>query len=278
MLSFKLYNTKISSFLDLSIFGIEKSSFNEADVTIELSEIPIKRKFNKDSHSIGDSYSYFSTKNLGLFEVTNGQLIRFSPVGKYNELDVIESVLGFPMALCMSQRGHLVMHSSCVQYKGKNLLFCGASHAGKSTIAAFLSSKGGDIVSEDISVIDNSSTILPSGPYIKISRESLNETNINAEFLKNSTRSRHVFKTQQLPNLKKSAEICIFLKWGARTELKSISLKHALDNLYSYCYLSSSSEDSKKIINFISNIKFYELRIVKNFEKIEEVLNKIENI
>ena len=123
MHSFKLYNTKISSFLDLSLFGIEKSSFNQADVTIELSEIPIKRKFNKDSHSIGDSYSHFSTKNLGLFEVTNGQLIRFSPVGKYNELDVIESVLGFPMALCMSQRGHLVMHSSCVQYKGKNLLF-----------------------------------------------------------------------------------------------------------------------------------------------------------
>jgi hypothetical protein len=49
----------------------------------------------------------------------------------------------------LSERGHLIVHASCVSIDGGSVLFMGSSGAGKSTLAASFVGNGGDLVSDD---------------------------------------------------------------------------------------------------------------------------------
>ena len=73
----------------------------------------------------------------------------------------------------MSQNFSLVLHASAIYFKGKVLLFCGKSHAGKSTTSALFCKNGGRLLAEDISVTKflEAPKIFPSAPYIKLSDE-----------------------------------------------------------------------------------------------------------
>lgn len=89
-----------------------------------------------------------------------------------NDARVRTFILGTVFGLILHQRGLMVMHASAVRFGRHTLLFCGPSGAGKSTMAASLADMGGQIISDDTSVIDvskeNGAIILPSMSSVKL--------------------------------------------------------------------------------------------------------------
>ncbi len=60
---------------------------------------------------------------------------------------------GGAVALLMGMRGMAPLHASAVAIDGRAILVCGASGAGKSSFAAALIGQGGQLISDDLSVL-----------------------------------------------------------------------------------------------------------------------------
>lgn len=140
-----------------------------------------------------DSYTKFSychvrpevvwlkVPNVARFLIEKGQQITFaSELGdnnfglidhtakKFNQLDIALFILAQCIPYILMQRGYLVLRASAVAVNGKAVLFAGSTQSGKTTYAAALHNRGFDVISDDISVIDESNRVLPGYPYLKI--------------------------------------------------------------------------------------------------------------
>ncbi len=62
-------------------------------------------------------------------------------------------IIGTVFGILLHQRGQVVLHASAVRVGGKAVLFCGASGAGKSTMAAALGQKGYGLLTDDVCAI-----------------------------------------------------------------------------------------------------------------------------
>jgi hypothetical protein len=79
------------------------------------------------------------------------------------------------LPLVMSRRGHLVFHSSAVEFAGVAIAFVGASGTGKSTLAASFATGGGRFLADDGLVVeqtDKGFRALPSHPSIRLWQDS----------------------------------------------------------------------------------------------------------
>lgn len=85
-----------------------------------------------------------------VFDMFDGQLIRwFAP-----HLDEVPLALGSTVtAQLLAWRGMVPLHGSAVAFDGAAILLAGASGAGKSTLAHALVDRGGQLVSDDLSVL-----------------------------------------------------------------------------------------------------------------------------
>lgn len=101
-----------------------------------------------------------------------GHVIRFRGCGECwiaQELDVIELrpdpsgrpdllpilLAGTVLSFVLTLRGHTVLHASGVAFDGEAVALIGHSGHGKSTIAALLCSRGADIVTDDVLVVES---------------------------------------------------------------------------------------------------------------------------
>jgi hypothetical protein len=94
---------------------------------------------------------------------------------------------GTILAALMQQRGYPVLHANTVSNGSNVVSIAGASGAGKSTLTARLLQKGYKVLSDDVTVLDVTSTesilALPSYPHIKLWRDSLDALQISLETL-----------------------------------------------------------------------------------------------
>lgn len=90
-------------------------------------------------------------------------------------LDSFEAYLtNFAVSAALVQQGEETLHATVVDIGGRAVGLLGASGAGKSTLASFLSSRGGDIVTDDMLrvTIDIETALAHPGPHrLKLSRE-----------------------------------------------------------------------------------------------------------
>jgi hypothetical protein len=74
--------------------------------------------------------------------------------------------------ILLHQREQIVMHASAVRVNGKAVLFCGASGAGKSTMAAALVQRGYPLVTDDVCAISLAGAarpvVHPDGRQLKL--------------------------------------------------------------------------------------------------------------
>ena len=73
--------------------------------------------------------------------------------------DVHESIirsffLGNCIAIALTQRNFVALHGSSLIYNGRNIIVCGCSGAGKTTLTTALINKGAILMADDISAID----------------------------------------------------------------------------------------------------------------------------
>ena len=274
MYKFQVYQKTVETPLDLSKFGFQ-ASLKDPDIRVKIIKKIIPEKYKKKIYSIGDKFSFIYKKNIGLFTVKKGEQITINPETNSETL-IAQQLINFPFALCMSQNSLLVLHAAAIYIKGKVLLFCGKSHAGKSTTSALFCKNGGKLIAEDISVIEITKVpkIFPSAPYIKLSDEAGNQFNLTKKIktIKEND-SRNFYNSLNFFGESLSVDYCFFLEWHEETKIMNINEGDTLKNLLTYSFVSESEKDLKKILRFLTSIKFYELKIKKDFNEIDKVFS-----
>lgn len=109
--------------------------------------------------------------DVARFLLSAGREIAFEPEANAEAGDIPIFILGTVFGILLHQREQIVLHASAVRVNGKAVLFCGASGAGKSTMAAALAQRGYPLVTDDlcaITVTDGIPMVHPDGRQLKL--------------------------------------------------------------------------------------------------------------
>lgn len=102
-------------------------------------------------------------------------------------LDVRGYLLGSIFVVLCQQRGLLPLHASAIAGKSGVVAFLANSGQGKSTLAAHLAQRGFRVLADDVCLIDTtrqgSAMVIPTAPWLKLWRTSLENLGRNAEGL-----------------------------------------------------------------------------------------------
>ena len=129
---------------------------------------------------------------VGRYLVTNGQEIVVSPEAGACPLDVRAWLLGTIFVVLCQQRGLLPLHASAVSSEPVNgrqgvVAFLARSGQGKSSLAAHLAQRGLRVLADDVCLIDpappDDLMVIPSAPWLKLWRNSLQQLGRQAEGL-----------------------------------------------------------------------------------------------
>jgi hypothetical protein len=93
--------------------------------------------------------------------IRRGSRIAFDSAPDVEERLVRQCILGPGLGVLMHQRQTIVLHASAVSVGDQAIIFIGAKLAGKSTTAAILVSRGHDLITDDVAVIDISAVARP---------------------------------------------------------------------------------------------------------------------
>ncbi len=276
--------------------------FAEADVTIKRGVAPailigadiIKRAFS----FVGYDEYLLTIKNVCRYYVHKGSEIIFEPWNDIDERSIRLFLLGTAMAALLYQRNLIPLHASAIIKDGKLVVFAGTSGAGKSTLSAYTTSKGYDLFTDDICVLQNNIPGKPglfgtaSYPMLKLWENTINELN-NDQFNKDfNVRPKlpkfgqfffNTFITKPIP----LGKIFILRSTGSIEKievnrLENISIFRQLI-LQSYRRQFINSPKLKvvqfSILSQIANeIPVYEVKRPLNGTSVEQLYKQIENI
>jgi hypothetical protein len=137
------------------------NEFTEPDVTINLGKTPEKLEgddvIKKPFSSISKNEYILNVKNICKYYSDHGNRIIAEPAPGIDVRTVRLFLLGTVMAATLYQRGNIPVHSSAIVKNGRLILFTGDSGAGKSTLLAHLATKGYEVFTDDICVVQSSS-------------------------------------------------------------------------------------------------------------------------
>jgi HPr Serine kinase C-terminal domain len=144
------------------------------DVTIRRRPVPAALE-NASATSVtwqiaGDRF-LLRVPAVARFLLSSGREIVFEPEVDADAGDIPIFILGTVFGILLHQREQIVLHASAVRVNGKAVLFCGASGAGKSTIAAALAQRGFPLVTDDfcaVAIVDGTPTVYPDGRLLKL--------------------------------------------------------------------------------------------------------------
>jgi len=115
--------------------------------------------------------------SIGRFLLEGGHSIGFSRAPDIGDQDIAIFLAGNVFGILLHQRNHIVLHASAIAVNGKAVLFCGASGAGKSTIAAALGARGYTLVTDDQAAITldvgGTPIVHPDGRLLKLWTKSI---------------------------------------------------------------------------------------------------------
>jgi hypothetical protein len=116
------------------------------------------------------------------FLLSEGRSIDFEAEAGADPADIPIFILGTVFGILLHQRGQIVLHASAVALDGKAILFCGASGAGKSTMAAALVQRGLPLVTDDLCALslgsDGTATVHPDGRQLRLWSRAIDELSL----------------------------------------------------------------------------------------------------
>lgn len=277
MSKYILYNQKIESDIALDIFGVEKAEFDDPDITVTLQQSYKPSQKTKKIYEIKKNGGFFFKENVALYEIASSSLINVYPHDLATDYKLAQTLLNFPFAIILNTKNFTVLHGSAIEFNGKLMLFVGASHSGKSTLANFFLSKGAELYSEDICVLrNNDHFILPSQPYIKLSIDSYKSTHYSLERTNIEEDEERVGYTVHRGNLKSiKPDICFFLEWSSSNAIQNINNDEKIRYLYKFAYLSNSINDSAKVLRILNQIHIKKLFVKKDLDNINKVFKLV---
>jgi hypothetical protein len=135
------------------------SDFTDADITITIGKTPTELEgeilIRRTSSCLSKDEYLLTVKNVCTYYVGYGKKIIAEPAPGIDELSIRLFLLGTVMAAVLYQRGDIPLHASAIEKDGKLVLFAGNSGAGKSTLLARLATKGFNIFTDDVCVLQH---------------------------------------------------------------------------------------------------------------------------
>lgn len=141
----------------------------------------------------GRSEYLLSLSGIGRILVCNGNAITVDGDRDADPIATRAVLTGPIQAVLWHQRGQLPLHASAVLVNRRVAALAGPSASGKSALAAALSADGGQVVADDVCVIDTAdgaATVLPAGARLRLWRDALDRLGIAARHLTPTSSSR----------------------------------------------------------------------------------------
>jgi len=138
----------------------------------------------------------FAVPDVSRYLVRQGREILVVPAPGAGAREVRLFLLGSAWGALCYQRGLFPLHASMVRVGSGVVAFCGAPGAGKSTLAAWLASRGYRLVVDDLCRVDLSvpepPRVWPSVPRLKLWRAALSALGWSAEIPLDRTIERYI--------------------------------------------------------------------------------------
>ena len=173
---------------DIDLAPMMKSEVRNADVQI-IKGFVSKAGLNQPVVSepfcqISPGEMWLAIPDVARFHVSGGNSIVVEPKTGASMQTINLFLLGSCMGAIMYQRNRLVIHGNAIRFNDEAVVFAGTSGAGKSTLAAAFVKRGYQVLSDDLSVVDEHGCVQPSYPQLKIWRDAANKLDIDITGLK----------------------------------------------------------------------------------------------
>lgn len=150
-----------------------RAASDDPDVRIRRATVDVPElNRDRDRHVLwSEERAHLWYADVGAFTVRVGTEILVEPIQSVPDRLLRFRVAGAAMGVLLYQRGHLVLHGSCVAIDGAAVAFLGPSTAGKSTTAAAFHDAGYPVLADDLTAVTiatSAPTVHPGYPAVKL--------------------------------------------------------------------------------------------------------------
>jgi hypothetical protein len=189
--------------------------FDAADVFIRLDNLRISQPLEPESWDL-------AIPEAGTYRISRGREIIITPAPDAGAQELRLFLLGSAWGALCYQRGILALHMSVVQMDEHAVAFCGASGAGKSSIAAKLVARGYRLMGDDLCCFDFDTgvpRVYPSAPRLKLWRDALTHLDRQDDDLARDHFRLDKFHVTDLPGFQGHGtpvplQVIYLLEWG----------------------------------------------------------------
>ena len=262
-------------------------NFEISNISDQIENKSSSLKWSKSSLDLG----FYYDDDVGLFKINQGNNIQLDLKKKCSDIKILNSLLFSPLAILMLQRNKLVLHGSSLNFNDENIIVCGQSGSGKSSLTSELLKRGLKMLSEDIiPYCHKTNMIWPTFPLIKINSA---QAHRNLQYSKlyeidNDQRKRSLYCIKEDSFCKEAsmAKRIFFLDNTQANSVKKIIDKAeifslVMGNIWRGVPHNSCNVTDNEILDrvgaLIRNNSFYRLGLGKNFDyKVEKLLINME--
>jgi hypothetical protein len=159
------------------------------DVTIKVTKQKttiVKPLYADEWNEINQTEFSLDVEDVAWFYAREGNYIEVLPYEGFNQ-DELELYLNSTVyGAILQQRKMLPLHGSCFNYDDKNIMICGESGVGKSSLTVAFCLRGSKFITDDVSPIvfeSGNPHVLALSDRIKLWDDTLSQLNINKEEL-----------------------------------------------------------------------------------------------
>jgi len=194
-----------------------------------------------------ENHFILHVKNIASFYVIDGREIIIDKHSNANDFDIQVFLLGSAFGALLQQRNLLSIHGCSLCLESQNIIICGQSGAGKSSLAADFFKKGYPILNDDISVLETykgKAFIHPGFPFLKLWKDSLEKLDIdysNARRIRMQLEKFSIPLKDQFVSDRKEANVIFILKPHNKFEIELQEIKglDKFNKLKSHIYRKS---------------------------------------
>lgn len=203
--------------------------------------------------------------------------------------DLVPLITGPVLAVLLHQRKRFVLHASAVNIKNRAVVFVGNKGYGKSTLAAYMQSRGHPLISDDLvplSFANNSPETMPGYPQIKLFSDSIEAIGLTPSSINtiNNSTSKSLISTTGDFSVDPVKIGCIFILEKSDgieiNKLNSVSaFIETLRNTYLSNYLGqteSLSSHFQQCEALINSVPLFQLKRPHNYQYMQfvhEIIN-----
>lgn len=150
------------------------------DIIIDYGHVPDHLPFatgRGESFEISATDCLLNVPGVARYRISNGCTITIDPASASSQDEIRRVICAAALGVLFHQRGLLPVHASAIETPDGCLAFTGPSHAGKSTLAAYLQERGYPVVADDVCPLSyapgQETRVYPGLPGLRLWKDAL---------------------------------------------------------------------------------------------------------